>query len=412
MQQLDASLAVVGALVVAVALLSNWMSRGPLQEPLTAAILGIVVGPHGIGLLDLARWGDENAILEQAARLTLAIGLMGVALRIQRESVTKFARPVVLLLTAGMIGMWLASSALLGLLLGLSLWPALLIGAAITPTDPVVASSIVSGPFAEHNLPLRIRDVLSLESGANDGLAFPFVMLPILMMQAGVASAWSDWLVDTLLIAVLGAAALGALVGYLAAVLLEAADRRGAVQRISMLGYTVAFSLFTLGAASLLSMDALISVFVAGLVFNLRACHDEEREEERIQEGVSKLFTLPMFVIFGIAAPLDAWADLGWPLAALVVLVLLLRRPPVVAALYPVLGGGLRRADAAFVGWFGPIGIAAIYYAAFARSHIGDPLAWHVVSAVAFGSILAHGVTAAPLIRLHRRAARSEGDGQ
>lgn len=178
MDQLNAALAITGAVIILVALLSGPIKKSLLQEPTIAVFAGIAVGPYGLSWLDVGSWGDENAILEQAARLTLAIGLMGVALRLKKRSVKMLWRPVVFLLTVVMLGMWLISSALAGAILGLPLWTALLLGAVITPTDPVVASAIVTGKFAKENLPLRVRDTISFESGANDGLAYAFVMLP------------------------------------------------------------------------------------------------------------------------------------------------------------------------------------------------------------------------------------------
>ena len=179
MEQLDAVLAVTGAVVVVAALLSKPIKKTVLQEPLVAMLVGIVVGPYVLGWLDVAQWGDQNAVLEQTSRVTLAIGLMGVALRLNRQSVWALWRPVVLLLSVGMAGMWLISAGLAGWFLGLSFWTALLLGAVLTPTDPVVASSIVTGGLAKRNLPVRLRDAISLESGANDGLAYVLVMLPI-----------------------------------------------------------------------------------------------------------------------------------------------------------------------------------------------------------------------------------------
>lgn len=402
MQQLNLSLAIIGLTAVLVALLSNLIKRSPLSEPLFAVLVGIAVGPYAAGLVDLAKWGEPMVILEQAARLTIAISIMGIALRLERKSLHVLLKPVGWVLTAGMIGMWLVSS-LIGWVLGLSLWAALLLGAMLTPTDPVIASSVVTGQFAKTKLPVRIRNGLSLESGANDGLAFLFVMLPIFMMQHTPAEATSKWLVDVLLIGVLAAAALGVVVGFAAAKLLSLADQRGWMASSSVLGYTVAFSLFTLGAAKLAGADALISVFAAGLTFNLCSDGQEEQEEDSIQEAVAKLFTLPMFVIFGISLPFGIWADAGWGLAVLVGLVLLLRRPPILALLYPAMKSHYNKQDIAFLGWFGPVGIAAIYYSTLAHKHLGDPMYWNVTSAVVFGSIVLHGITAAPLTRLHHR---------
>lgn len=146
-------------------------------------------------------------------------------------------------------------------------------------------------------------------------------------------------------------------------------------------------------------------MFLAGLVFNVCANRNEEHEERHVQEAVAKLFTLPMFVILGAALPFAAWERLGWPLLAMVVLVLLLRRPLVVAATFPGLRGLLHGHDIAYVGWFGPIGIAAIYYATFAGAQVHDPVVWHAASALIFASIVIHGATAAPFTRLYARRA-------
>jgi NhaP-type Na+/H+ or K+/H+ antiporter len=403
MSQLNAALAIMGGVAVCIALLSALIKRSPFSEPALAVLVGLAVGPYGLGWLDLSRWGDAYTILEQAARLTLAIGLMGVALRLKRAALKAMLKPIAMLLIFAMLGMWLVSSLLAGWLLGLSLWAALLLGAVVTPTDPVVASSIVTGKFAKQHLPLRLRDTLSAESGANDGLAYAFVMLPILMLSHAPDQAWSRWLLESVLIGIGGAALMGAVVGFTAAKLLAFAERKKLVAGTSLLGYTVAFSLLTLGLAKLLHTDGVLAVFAAGLAFNLFSDKSDEHEEESIQEAVAKLFTLPMFVIFGIALPLNEWAALGWPLVALALLVLLLRRPPVVMLLSMAWRRSLNSQDSAYLGWFGPLGIAAIYYAALAHSHLHDPFYWHAASALIFASIMIHGVSAAPLSRLYAR---------
>ncbi|HEV7293423.1 MAG TPA: cation:proton antiporter [Devosia sp.] len=403
MQELNVALAVIALVIILVGTFSKLIKKSLVQEPMIAVLVGVAVGPYGLGWLNIEHWGDENAVLEQASRLTLAIGLMGVALRLKRDCVAVLLRPVAWLLTLGMLGMWLASSLVAGWALGLSLWGALLIGAIVTPTDPVVASSIVTGPFAKNKLPARLRDALSFEAGANDGLAYLFVMLSIFMVEHSAAEAWSKWLVESVAIGVVTAAVIGVIVGFGAAKLLEFAEKRNIVENTSLLGYTVAFSLFTLGAAKLVGADALISVFLAGLVFNLSSDREEEHEEENIQEAVAKLFTLPMFVLFGIALPLEQWGQMGWPLLAAVVAVLIFRRPPVIFMLLPALRRPLRFQDVTYLSWFGPIGIAAVYYAAVARAHTSDPAIWYIASAVVCASIVGHGITAAPLSRLYAR---------
>lgn len=109
----------------------------------------------------------------------------------------------------------------------LTLGGLLLIGGVITPTDPVISTSVVTGKVAKENLPQRIRDALSAESAANDGLAYLFVMLPILMLTRPPGEAFLHWLTKTLLWEVEAAIGLGAMMGYVAGKLLVWAERNG-----------------------------------------------------------------------------------------------------------------------------------------------------------------------------------------
>lgn len=412
MHQINIALAVVAFAIVAMGLLSRPIKKGVLQEPLLALALGFLAGPHALGLLDASAWGEESAIREQAARITLAIGLMGVALRLAPVDLRRLWKPVLLLLAVGMAGMWLASSLAAALAFGLPLLPALLLGAAITPTDPVTASAIVSGRFARETLPRRIRSGLSLESGANDGLAYLLVFLPLLFMAHGPGEALQLWGVERVLVGVVLAAALGAAIGYASAVLLRKARERDWIENHSLFTFTIALSLFTLGAAKLIGADALLSVFVAGLVFNLASDVGDEHREERVQESIAKLFSLPMFFMVGLMLPIAAWREAGWPVLAFALLALALRRPPVLALLIPALRGTYRPADTLFLAWFGPIGIAAVYYAALAEKETGDPFYWHAASAAILASVVAHSVSAAPLSRFHARHNRAFGPAE
>ena len=218
------ALAVVGVLVMVVGLLSGPIRRSFFSEPLVALVAGVLLGPAALGLLDPAGWGAREAILEQAARLTLAISLMGVALRLPKREPFRGWRSLAVLLGLVMPLMWLVSGLLVYLILGVPFLVALLVGAVITPTDPVVSSTIVVGEVAERNLPDRLRHTLSGESGANDGLAYPFVLLPILLLTRPPGEALSHWLTRTLLWEVGAAVVFGALVGYGAGRLLERAQ--------------------------------------------------------------------------------------------------------------------------------------------------------------------------------------------
>jgi NhaP-type Na+/H+ or K+/H+ antiporter len=290
---------------------------------------------------------------------------------------------------------------------------ALLIGAVVTPTDPVVASSIVTGDLAEENIPGRVRHILSAESGSNDGLAFPLVMLPLLFLTRP-EGALTHWLSYTLLWEVLGAVVLGAAIGYAAGHAQRWARQtfQDKMERTSLLTITLALSLCVLGLVKLLGSDGILAVFAAGLALNMVVQRQEEARQERTQEVVKRFFDLPVFVLLGIALPWQQWLDLGWNGLLLVVAILLLRRLPVVLLLYRAVGQLPRLRDALFTGWFGPVGVAALFYAALAVHETNNNLIWVVGSLVICSSLLVHGLSATPLTMLYGRVAQHDGQQQ
>lgn len=155
-----------------------------LTDPLLALAVGFVAGPHVLGWIRLENFGEPMNVLEDAARLTLAIGLMGIALRLPHFYWRRNWKWLAAILLPGMALMWLISSALVHWFWGVSFWTALMAGAVVTPTDPIVSTPIVTGSIAKKNLPDQLRQNVSAESGANDGLTFIFATLPIMMLSA------------------------------------------------------------------------------------------------------------------------------------------------------------------------------------------------------------------------------------
>lgn len=398
---LDVLLVAVGALGVLVAALSARIRSLPVSEPLLALLLGVLVGPEVTGLLDVSPVTVEHGAVHEATRVLLVVSVTGVALRYPFGAVRANAAPVLLLLLVAMPAMAVVSAGLAAAFLGLTLSAALLLGTAVCPTDPVLASSVVTGSLAERDLPARDRQILSLESGANDGLALPFVLAALALagpMSAADAALEALWQVA-------GAVVLGAAAGWLGGRALLAGERHGATARGPMLLFTVVLALLVLGLSGLLHLDGVLAAFVAGLAFNLTTTGSERTAELEIDEVVNRFAVLPLFVLLGAALPWSVWRDLGWPGVLLALAVLLLRRLPVVLALKRPLRLGW--ADAAYLGWFGPVGVSALFYLTLEAEEVGlsDAVLGAGVLLVVVSTV-AHGLTSTAGRRLYRRSVR------
>lgn len=403
MQQFNVGLLVIAGSALLLGLLSKSLKRVGLPDAVTLLVLGVVLGPAGLGWLNPESWGKPMIILEQVARLALAIGLMDIALRLPRPYMFTHWRSLLVVLGVGMLFMWLSSSALVGGILGLSWGSALLIGAVITPTDPVVASSMVTGPVAEKTLPSHLRRIILAESGANDGLAYVFVLSTIFALTLSPAESLGVHVVEVIVADVFLALLLGAIIGYLAGFALRKAEKQDLMDPQSVLMFATALALGTLALIDLQGSNGILAVFVAGLAFDQQVGVRERRQEEHVVGGFDRFFTGPIFVLVGLMLPWGEWANMGWPALALVVGVLFLRRLPLLLLLSGKLRDLPTRLDGAFSGWFGPIGVAAVYYAALAHHETQRPELWPVVSLLVSASVMVHGLTAVPFSHFYQR---------
>lgn len=395
MQDLYLVLASIGGLVLALSLATGILrSRAYLPgEPILAVLFGIAVGPRGLDVLRVSAVVEPLPFVEDLALVTVAFAVTSIALRLPVAYFRRRAASMAVLLGPGMVAMWLASSLATYWLLEVRFWVAALVGATVTPTDPVLANSIVVGETASRNIPNRLRYLLSAEAGANDGGAHPIVFLAILVLAHPVDAALAEWTTRTVLLEVLAGIGLGLVGGGGVGRFERRVSQMDLTDETSVFTVTVALTFAVVGVAELAGVNGILAVFAAGLAYNWQADPEDEAEEQRVEEVFNRLFTIPVFVFFGATLPWSGWASLGWRGPALVVAVLLLRRLPMMLALRPAIRPLDRPAAALFVGWFGPIGIAALFYATLAVRETGIELVWPVVSLVVAGSILVHGGT-------------------
>jgi sodium/hydrogen antiporter len=399
MEPFNLIIAIFSSIIISLGFFYKKLHRTIINETLLSMLFGIVLSPFVFNVLKVSEWGDIEDIMEKLCRLTLAMALMATAFRIPQQYLANNKKVQVTLLFLVMPAMFLTSATIVYFLIELDWLHSLLVGAIVTPTDPVLAGTIVTGETAKKWLPQRLRDTVSFEAGINDGLAFPFVMLCLLLIQKP-EHAWQEWFTKTLLWETGGAIGLGLGLGYILGKLLEWCIQKNFTAKPAILAFSLLVGFFVVSALELVSVNSILAVFMAGLMLKKSLGKQEVVEEEEIEEMMARLFTIPVFVLFGLILPWEQWFALGWTAIILMGMVLLLRRLPFLL-LSKFLLTSFRVSDLAFMGWFGPIGVAAIFYSLYAFKKLHMEEIWTISSLVVFSSVIAHGMSAFPLLKLY-----------
>ena len=203
----------------------------------------------------------------------------------------------------------------------------------------------------------------------------------------------------------------GAVLGYLAGVLMHHSIKARMMTKKTLLSFSVGLGFLVLTLLDSLKMNGIIGVFFAGLLFNRKIEQKEDLQEERVQEAIERLFTIPVFFLIGLVLPWKEWINMGLPLALFVTAVLIFRRIPALVLLKPFLGKISRWPRVLLVGWFGPIGVAALFYAVLSIKKAGYEKAVPITLAVITASVLIHGLTSVPFSRLYHKNDKDDTDG-
>jgi sodium/hydrogen antiporter len=389
-------LAALGAAVI----LSFWLPRFVSgREPATSALL-ILFGLAAFALVP----GMPRAIepvanprpWEILSEICVVVGLFGTGLRIDRIGKAAQWTPTLRLLVIAM-PVCIFLIALLGwTLAGLTLAGGILLGAILAPTDPVLAGDVQVGPpheGGEH----PVRYTLTTEAGLNDGLAFPFVHLGILIAAAGglTFGLTAEWLARDLVYRVLAGAAGGAAVGWLLAKILFDWPRENALSKTASGVIAFAGVLVAYGVTELVEGYGFIAAFVSGYTLRRNETgHAFHRRLHDFSESLEHALTAILLVALGAAIP-ALWPHYDWTLGAIGLALIFVIRPLVGWA--ALQGTQFRGRERAVVAFYGVRGIGSVYYLAYAGSHIelvDEYQLWATIAFTVFASTLVHGLTA------------------
>jgi NhaP-type Na+/H+ or K+/H+ antiporter len=381
-------LAIVAALVFTWGTLSARLERFDVTAPIAFVLAGLLLTHGPLAPLGFA---PSHELVKDLAEVTLVLVLFSDASRVGLRDLRADMGLCVRLLGIGLpLTIGLGTLLALALFHGMNIWFALLVGAALAPTDAALGAGMMVNPA----VPARIRRLVNVESGLNDGIATPFVLVAV--AGAGhVAGIGPGEAVAELVLGVLIGAAVGGAGGFL----VKAARRRGWAEGGFAGSAILALAVCAYACALALHGNGFIAAFVGGLAFGAIGGRRGERLMPFVEETGS-LVSLLVWLAFGAVAVVPAvesltWQTLVYALASLTVI----RMAPVAVALT---GKRLGRAAIAFVGWFGPRGLASVVFALIALEDLGQHAAGPAVSVITFTvllSVIAHGATADPLAR-------------
>jgi NhaP-type Na+/H+ or K+/H+ antiporter len=367
-------------------LISRRLETSVVTGPILFTAFGLAIGDAGLGIADL---DVGHNFIHGLAEVTLILVLFSDAARIDLRVVRRDRNLPVRMLVGGM-PLIIGAGILVGMALplGLGLWEAALLAAILAPTDAALGQSVVTSTL----VPTRIRQTLNIESGLNDGIALPMVLLFASLAGAGHADGGDrNWLLFGAMQIGLGPVA-GILIGWVSAKLIDRAVKAGwmavSYEGPAVLG--VAF--LTFAGAELIGGNGFIAAFVAGLVFG-NTVRNHCRFLFEFAEAEGELLVSVTFLIFGAAMlPSVFGQSVGAMLLYAGLSLTAVRMIPIAVSL---LGSGVRLPTIGFLGWFGPRGLASIIFALFVLEDADFPGAETIELAVIVTvglSILLHGM--------------------
>jgi NhaP-type Na+/H+ or K+/H+ antiporter len=395
----EVAVLVVAGAVFLWGVVSARLERADLSAPIVFVAVG--AGLAAVGLVDAT---TAPSTLTPLVEITLVWVLFADAARVRVQDLRSDAGRYVRLLAIGLPMTVVAGWGLAAWLFpGLGPWLALLVGAALAPTDAALGTPVVTNPV----VPSRVRRLINVESGLNDGIATPVVVFALAGAASAEGRAQAPGLAPALVELVVGVVA-GLAVGAAGGWSLRRARGRGWVAEDFAGTAVLALALTAYAAALAVHGNGFVAAFCGGLAFAATA-GPRGPAELLFTEQAGALVSLLVWTAFGaIAVPIlldrATWAVVLYAVLSLTVV----RMVPVALAL---VGSGLHPATVSFIGWFGPRGLASLVFALLALEELG-PVADEAVAVVAgtvLLSVLAHGTSAAPLAARYGRSAAARG---
>src|ERR1044071_9386873 len=392
-------LAIIGIVIIVSALLSGLVDKSGLPQVAVFIFIGAALGPAGFGVFDM---GLDSPVLRVVATLSLTLVLFTDAVTLNTNEVRRYSGLAFRMLGPGTILCAALTAVAAWWLLGIAPASAAMLGAALASTDPV----LLRGLLQRRDISSETRQALRLESGLNDVVLLPIVVVAIALtgqheFGSGALAKMGFGLF------ILGPGA-GIAIGLLAVAALDLIRKRFGVRRDyeSLYSLGVAFSAYA--AAEAVHGSGFLAAFAAGMTI---AALDVELCDCFIEYGgvTAEMLLLFTFVIFGTSLIWMGFSGLNWPTVIFAAVAMLIRIPVYLASL---IGSHVDRRGRLLIAWFGPSGLSSlllILFPVFAGLPGSDRL-FAVCSLIVLLSVVIHGTSPMLLARFckEKRAPLSE----
>ncbi len=388
------ALAVVALSLIGYGVVSRRLDGTSVTPAMVFVAVGLVVGARALDLVDVPPAG--NAV-KFPAEATLTLVLFLDASRIDLRTLRReYAVPARLLGFGLPLTVACGAAAATVIFGALSVPEALVLAVVLAPTDAALGQAVVTEP----RLPSRIRQGLNVESGLNDGICVPLLFIVLAIAEADAGEVGARHAVRLVVEEIGFGIAAGALAGAVTATAITYAANRRLIERSWLQIVPVAGAALAYGLAAPLGGSGFIAAFIAGMTYGALRQPVADGEATLFTNELGELLNGVTLLVFGAVLLWPALDGLTWHIVVYAVASLtIVRMGPVAIAM---LGTRARRPTVAFLGWFGPRGLASIVFAAIVVQEADLPHANTILLttyATVGLSVLLHGVTAAPLAR-------------
>lgn len=404
-------LTIIGISSLGMAWFPSFSKRLRISYSIMYVLLGIVLYSVLDKYLPSANPIDNKVLTTHLTELTVIISLMGTGLKIDQPFSFRTWKVPFRLISVTML-LCIASVAMLAIwLLKFDIASAILLGAVLAPTDPVLASDVQVEPPMEGKKE-NVKFSLTAEAGMNDGAAFPFTWLAILLAASGTYG-WNDigeWLARDLLYRLAAGVLCGVLLGRLLAYLVFYLPEKKNFVVIKDGFVAVAATLMVYGITEMVHGYGFIAVFVTAITLrNYELDHKYHKKLHDFTDQIERILVSIVLIVFGGTLVDGILHPLNWTMVALGIVFITLVRP--ISAWLGMIGTDLKPKEKFVIGFFGIRGIGSFFYLGFAmtKTNLGlERELWAIVSFIVILSLLIHGLTATTTIQKLEKEAEQE----